>query len=165
LRLAVTTSGSAIRVRHHYSLNWHDLVSTKILHDLTEQRDTEEKLRESEERLRVALSAGAMGTCRWRIPQDEQILDDSLSRPMGLPPNSGVLAMDEFLRAVHPEDRGRVRLEFERCEQEESDLNVEFRVTCPDGSVHWLKDQGKTLTGPEGLFRGSRYGPRATRPG
>ena len=44
----------------------------KIGQDVTERRKAEEKLRESEERLRVALSAGEMGTWLWRIPQDER---------------------------------------------------------------------------------------------
>ncbi|HUE16891.1 MAG TPA: ATP-binding protein, partial [Planctomycetaceae bacterium] len=30
------------------------------------------------------------------------------------------------------------------------DFNVEFRVTWPDGSTHWLRDQGKVFTGPDG---------------
>jgi PAS domain S-box-containing protein len=124
----------------------------KIGQDVTERRRAEEALRESEERLRVALTAGQMGTWLWRIPRDEQILDDSLRRLMGLQPGEEIQDLAGFLRAVHEDDRARVRAEFERCRREGCDLKVEFRVTWPDGSVHWLRDQGKTLTGPDGPF-------------
>ncbi|HEX4611272.1 MAG TPA: PAS domain S-box protein, partial [Urbifossiella sp.] len=112
-------------------------------------RASEERLRESEERLRVALAAGQMGTWLWRIPQDEQVIDDSLRRLMGLPPGAEVMNLGVFLQAVHEDDRARTREEFERC-LGGGDFNVEFRVTWPDGSTHWLKDQGKVFPSPDG---------------
>ncbi len=94
----------------------------KVMRDYTVARLAADALRESEERLRVALSAAQMGTWLWRIPTDEQVTDD----------------------------RGRVRAEFERGLREGGDIRVEFRVTWPDGSLHWLKDQGKVFPGPDG---------------
>src|SRR4051812_17045049 len=122
----------------------------KIMRDLTEAKLAGEALRESEGRLRVALAAADMGTWLWRIPQDEQVLDDSLRHLMGLPPGEEVMNLDGFLRAVHEGDRDRVRGEFERCRREGGDFNVEFRVTWPDGSVHWLRDQGKAFPDDQG---------------
>jgi two-component sensor histidine kinase len=55
------------------------------------------------------------------------------------------MTLDHFLQAVHPEDSGRVRAEFERCREEGGVFNVEFRVRWSDGSVHWLSDQGKVF--------------------
>src|SRR5689334_4803058 len=115
----------------------------KVMRDLTDGKLAADALRESEERLRVALSAAQMGTWLWRIPTDEQLVDESLRRLMGLRPDEEVKTLDGFLRAVHEEDRARVREEFMRCLREEGDINIEFRVTWPDGSLHWLRDQGK----------------------
>src|SRR6185369_1709082 len=100
----------------------------KVMRDYTETKLAADALRESESRLRVALDAAEMGTWLWRIPTDEQILDDSLRRLMGLDRHEEVLTLDHFLQAVHPEDSGRVRAEFERCREEGGVFNVEFRV-------------------------------------
>lgn len=121
----------------------------KVGHDVTERRRADERLRENEERLRVALAAGEMGTWLRRIPQDEQIVDESLRHLMGLPPGHDLMTMEKFLQAVHPDDRPKVSEEFERCLVGE-DFNVEFRVIWPDGPIHWLKDQGKAFSGAEG---------------
>jgi len=91
-----------------------------------------------------------MGTWLWRIPSDEQILDDSLRRLMGLTADEKVVTLHQFLHAVHPEDADRVRAEFERCLAEGGVFNVEFRVRWSDGSVHWLSDHGKVFNDDAG---------------
>jgi PAS domain S-box-containing protein len=118
--------------------------------DISDRKRAEAALRESEERLRIALSAGSMGTWLWRILTDEQILGDSLRRLMGLPPGQGAMTLERFLQAVHPDDRGHLRGEFDRCLREGCEIDVEFRVVWPDGSEHWLKDKGKGFAGPDG---------------
>src|SRR4051812_5981917 len=122
----------------------------KVMRDFTEAKLAADALRESEGRLRVALDAADMGTWLWRIPTDEQVLDESLRRLMGLRPEDAVMTLDDFLRAVHAEDRPQVRAEFERCLREGGGFNVEFRVVWPDGSLHWLRDQGKVFGDREG---------------
>lgn len=104
----------------------------------------------AEGRLRIALDAADMGTWLWRIPTDEQVLDESLRRLMGLRPEDAVMTLDDFLRAVHAEDRGRVRAEFQRCLGGEVEFSAEFRVVWPDGSLHWLRDQGKVFMDRQG---------------
>jgi PAS domain S-box-containing protein len=114
------------------------------------RKQAEGALRESEERLRVALAAGAMGTWQYRVSQDEQLLDDSMRRLAGLPPEAVSMPLDTFLHVIHEDDHDRVRAEFERCLREGSEIDTEFRVRWPDGSVHWLKDRGKAIPGPAG---------------
>ena len=60
------------------------------------------------------------------------------------------MTLDDFLQAVHAGGPRRVRAEFERCRGEGGDFNVEFRVTWPDGSLHWLQGPGRGLPRPDG---------------
>jgi len=122
----------------------------KVMRDHTKAKLAADALLESESRLRVALDAAEMGTWLWRIPTDEQILDESLRRLMGLAPDEKVMTLDNFLKAVHSEDSERVRAEFERCLKEDRGFNVEFRVRWNDGSLHWLRDQGKVFNDEAG---------------
>jgi len=64
----------------------------KIFRDLTERKAAADTLREKEMRLRVALSAGRMGTWHWDIRANRQTLDESLHRLLGLS-GGGAIAM------------------------------------------------------------------------
>jgi len=122
----------------------------KVMRDCTEAKLVADALRESEERLRVALAAGQMGTWLWRIPTDEQILDASMARLMGLHPSDMSMPIDRFLDHIQPDDRVSVRDAFEQGRRECRDFQVEFRVVWGDGSLHWIRDQGRSFPGSDG---------------
>ena len=58
-----------------------------------------------------------------------------MRRLAGLPPGAGAMLLESFLRVVHKSDRGRVRREFGRGLGEGSEIDTEFRVIWPSGSV------------------------------
>ncbi len=127
-----------------------------VLMRLTREREREallEGLGESEERLKVALSAARMGTWRWDIHSNTDILDANLSRLFALSPERQVKRIEDFYALVHPQDRRKVKHQFERTAVDGVHLNVEFRVVWPDGSVHWIVDQGEVFSDANG----SRY--------
>ncbi|RPH54652.1 GAF domain-containing protein, partial [bacterium] len=65
----------------------------------------EAALRESEERLRLALEAGRMGTWDWDILAGRLRWSEGLERIYGFPPGGFGGSLDEFLESVLPEDR------------------------------------------------------------
>lgn len=76
--------------------------------------------------------------------------DESLDRLFGLEPGATIRNISSFIDQVHAEDRARVIEQCRRCASEGADFELEFRVTWPDGKVHWLYDRGKTLRNADG---------------
>jgi len=122
----------------------------KIVHDRTDQKRTEEALRESEQRLTAALHAAQMGTWRWDIATDVYTFDESLHALFGLAPDEQIRSFGDFLEHLHPEDRSTVVVAFQRSVNEGADFNVEFRVPLPDGGLRWLRDQGQVVRDADG---------------
>ena len=122
----------------------------KVLRDLTHERLLQERLQESEDRLRLALTAARVGTWRWDLRTGTDTLDANLAALLGLGTTDTVVTLDEFFAAVHPDDRERTRAAFDEAVQTGASLDVEFRVVRQDGAVRWLRDYGETILDAEG---------------
>ena len=111
---------------------------------------TREALRESEERLKAALSAAGTGTFRWDLHTNTVHWEGNLDRLFGLETDRATQSLDAFIGAVHPDDCPAVVVGCERCAREGADFDMEFRVVWPDGSVHWIDDKARTFRDAEG---------------
>ncbi|MFC1739104.1 PAS domain S-box protein [Planctomycetota bacterium] len=113
--------------------------------DITERKVVKKALREGEERLRVALSAAQMGTWRWDPTTNQDTRDASFNGILGLEAVESTQPVEDFLQRVHPEDRDMVDGEIQRSLREHCTYVAEFRIIQPDGTVRWLRDQGKPV--------------------
>ncbi len=117
----------------------------KVVHDSSERKQMQEALRESEQRLRIALHAARMGTWHWNIKTGADTLDGNLRELFGLRPEEDPETIDDFYALLHPEDRSRVEAAFEKTRHEGVHLDTEFRVVRPDGSERWFIDKGEVI--------------------
>ena len=102
------------------------------------------ELRESEERLRIALSAGRLGT--WELDASTSVLacSPTCKAHFGRGPDAP-FGYADLVASLHPEDLPHLREELERNGMGNSDHAVECRVTWPDGSVHWLEMRARSV--------------------
>ncbi|MEH2174354.1 PAS domain-containing protein [Nostoc sp.] len=113
--------------------------------ELTDRRRVEAELRESEEWLRLALSASRMGTWNWNIQTGKISWSDNLEALFGLEPGEFDGSFEMFAARVHPKDRDRVLASVELAVATGEDYDIEFRVLYPNGKIRWALSQGKVL--------------------
>jgi PAS domain S-box-containing protein len=121
-----------------------------VLVDTTERRRADQTVQASEERLRLALEAGRMGTWDWDIRTGRLAWSDNLEEVHGLPPGVFDGTVDGFRGLVHPDDRDRVEAAIARSIEEVSGYEAEFRILRPDGSTGWMLGEGKVFAAEAG---------------
>jgi len=116
--------------------------------DITERKRVEQRLRENEERLRLALLGGGMGMWDMVLSENRVIWNERQRALWGFMVEDGPGNADAVFAAIHPDDRDRVVRECREVAEGESPLfDTEFRVVHPDGSVHWLAGLGAPAGG------------------
>jgi PAS domain S-box-containing protein len=106
-------------------------------------RRTEAALRESEERLRVALEAGKMATWDWDIVHNRVTWSKQLEPMLGLAHGSFGGSYQAFLALVYAEDRRAVETAVALAIRQGSAYQTEFRMLHADGESRWVESRGQ----------------------
>jgi PAS domain S-box-containing protein len=108
------------------------------------------RLRESEERLRLALAAGGLATWEWELATDLIIWSPN-SATLFERPNDALNTVHDIAESIHEDDRERVMNALANAIDHHSEYSIEFRVRCGDGSIGWVIGRGMPSYSEEGI--------------
>lgn len=108
------------------------------LQDITDQKQAEEALIQSEARLRLAVEAGKMAV--WELDPVTKAISHSeqLNRLYGFPPDAQPTVADLQSRYA-PGERDRIERQGAEVQARgETEIETEFSAIWPDGTLKWL---------------------------
>lgn len=120
-----------------------------IYRDITEQKQTEEQLKNLSSRLTLALQSGTIGTWEWDFVHDVN-WDDSMYELYGLSSLNHPATYQDWISAVHPEDRANTEAVLQAAVRGEREFDPEFRIIRPDGAIWFIKASALIQSDEEG---------------
>ena len=110
-------------------------------YDVTEQVFTKKKIEESEQRLRLAVESGRLGTFEIDLVNKTIIFSERLAEIFGLDPSQKWTHQD-LKDALHPDDVA-IRNKAHEISLQTGALFYEARVIWKNESVHWIRTSGR----------------------
>lgn len=117
--------------------------------DITERKEAEIRLHQSEERLRLALEGGGMGTWEWNPGLQQLTWSVQEYALFGLPVGTEITS-ERFDALIHPADLSALKEAMARLHQAGSEYSTEFRIVRPDGETHWLAERATVVRDADG---------------
>jgi PAS domain S-box-containing protein len=122
-------------------------------HNVNERKQSEQALRETAAKLRLALEGGGMGWWNYDPATNQSEPDEKCLALFGLNAESYNGNADQIFEMIHAEDQTRVRNELIGAIETRGVYQTEFRVVHRDGSVRWLAGIGRAEYDADGVPR------------
>ena len=103
------------------------------------------RVKEAEQRLALSQTYANIGTWDWNIETGELYWSERIGPLFGHPEGTLETTYENFLAAVHPDDRLKVIDAVHACIEDGAEYNIEHRCVWPDGRIRWLMERGDVV--------------------
>jgi PAS domain S-box-containing protein len=138
-------------------LRIRNLLQTRLLHErlsgqLTLLRETETRLRDSEERFALATEAAEEGIWDWRIDTGKVYMSPRWKRMLGYAPEELPDTLEAWTSRVHPEDLRQAMSDLEAyMDGNLSSYAKTIRVRHRNGGYRWIKNRWMAVRDDAGM--------------
>lgn len=113
-----------------------------LMDDVAERQKA---LQASEERARLALEAGHMGTWWYDHVKGVGGWSSQAALLLGLPPERTTVTVSEWRELVHPDDVDEVFEKLRNAVSGDGDYEDEYRIQHSSGEIHWISAKGRVF--------------------
>jgi PAS domain S-box-containing protein len=113
-----------------------------ILSDITDRKQSELALIQSEERLKLTIDSARIGTFNWDILTQQIVWNDYHRALLGYPAEMPA-SYTAWEQRVAAEDLQRVRTAVQVARDTRTDYACEYQIVWKDCSIHWLEAFGR----------------------
>ena len=148
----IRKDGSALWVRENAkSVRRLDkqLIVLIACEDITERKEAENALRQSETYLAEAQRLSHTGSFGWRVVSGEIIWSEETFRIFGYDKAPSV-TLDMVFQRIHPDDRARAKQTIDRASSDGKDFDHGYRLLMPDGSIKHVHATAHAATDASG---------------
>lgn len=128
-------------------------VSMKLIRNISARMQAQQALSKSEQRYALAQRAANIGSWDWDITTGELHWSDQIEPMFGFQKHAFDKTYGGFMACVHPDDRAAIVAAVDAAVYEKKDYSIEHRIIWPDGSVHWMMEDGDVFWDDEGVPR------------
>ncbi|MBB3018429.1 PAS domain S-box-containing protein [Microvirga lupini] len=121
-------------------------ILAKAFNDLMDDvAERQQALQVSEERARLALEAGHMGT--WWYDPDKNVggLSSQAASMIGIAQNTTTMNPKTWRDLLHPDDTERVIEKWRNAIQNRGDYEDEYRIRNKNGTIRWINSKGRVF--------------------
>lgn len=117
---------------------------------ISKQQQTAEKLRLSEERLKIATESGQIGIWDLDLQTHEMIWNDTMYALYGMQSESISDTYEAWVTRLHPDDRAITEDILKEAVAGLKEYEPEFRIIWPNGEEHYLKGHARVIRDADG---------------
>jgi PAS domain S-box-containing protein len=147
-----------LNLRAIKELKGHVIIYEGFIEDITERKQAEEALRNSEKGLAAAQRIAHIGSWLWDVTANTALWSEETYRIFGIPYKHMEEHKRDFLDMVHPKDQDRVDQALRDALSGRKEYDIEYRIITPDRTdkiIHALAEVSRNDQGEPVLMQGT----------